>query len=243
VAGIGCWRLDTQGYYAATELTGTVDLLELATARGVLLPARLRIDQRVILRDGQTRRFPVPTLDIDIRPLEMQAITRAAAGELEQETFKPIAALPTGGVSLSEGLAAANGQTEQRAQTGRSAAPVGALADFLSPDDAPIPIDDETVAVDAPKNETKRSPKITADQKKKLNVLVGTLREAGRLHTDHLYMAVAKLRNVSGDISELGISPGEDMQLHWAPLRDTLTKDEASNLIDRLERLEAAATA
>lgn len=243
VAGIGCWRLDTQGYYAATELAGTVDLLELATARGVLLPARLRIDQRSVLRDGQTRRFPVPTLDIDIRPLEMQAITRAAArgdDEIEAPIFRPIAALPAG-VSLSEGLAAANGQTEPAPQTGRSAAPIGAAADFLPVDDGPIPIDGD-LAVDAPKAETKRSPKITADQKKKLNVLVGTLREAGRLHTEHLYMAVAKLR---GEDPESFTEAGKDEkgELHWAALRDGLSKEESSNLIDRLEKLETAETA
>jgi hypothetical protein len=32
---------------------------------------------------------------------------------------------------------------------------------------------------------------------------------------------------------------GTDGALHWAPLRDSLTRVEASDLIDRLERLEA----
>ncbi len=160
VAGIGCWRLDTQGYYAATELTGTVDLLEMATVRGVLLPARLRIDQRSVLRDGQTRRFPVPTLDIDVRPLEMHAITQGAVpGEVVEaatlnavqrvsDGYTPVAAL-TSGVSVQEGLAAADAQVEAKTRTARSAAPIGpgdvAVFDHT---DIPIPVDGDEIAAD-----------------------------------------------------------------------------------------------
>ncbi len=149
VAGVGAWRLDTQGYYAATELTGTVDLLEIATMRGVLLPARLRIDQRSVLRDGQTKRFPVPTLDIDVRPLEMHAITQAAAeGEVAQipEAYTPVAAL-TSGVSVQEGLAAADAQVEAKTRTARSAAPIGP-GDVMVFDhtDIPIPVDDPSMS-------------------------------------------------------------------------------------------------
>jgi hypothetical protein len=96
-----------------------------------------------------------------------------------------------------------------------------------------------------PPDPTNRPPKITADQKKKLNVLVGTLREAGRLHTEHLYAAVGKLRDLADD-DELAWVTGhqdENGELHWSSLRDELSKDEASNLIDRLERLETTATA
>ncbi len=145
VAGIGAWRLDTQGYYAATELSGTVDLLEVATMRGVLLPARLRIDQRVVLRDGQTKRFPVPTLDIDVRPLEMHAITQAAVeGEVANlpSGYRPVAALPSGGTSVAEGIAGAAAQAKPaEKQSARAAAPMGEVGDFVSEGD--IPIDDE----------------------------------------------------------------------------------------------------
>ncbi len=145
VAGIGAWRLDTQGYYAATELTGTVDLLEIATMRGVLLPARLRIDQRVVLRDGQTKRFPVPTLDIDVRPLEMHAITQGAhEGEVPDlpSGYRPVAALAAGGVSVAAGIAGADAQAKPpEKQSARAAAPMGEVGEFGSEDD--IPIDDE----------------------------------------------------------------------------------------------------
>ena len=171
VAGIGCWRLDTQGYYAAVELSGTVDLLEIATMRGVLLPARLRIDQRAILRDGQTKRFPVPTLDIDIRPLEMHAITQAAAeGEVAEipQGYTPVAAI-TSGISVAEGLAAADKQVEAKTRTARSAAPIGGTEDFG--DDLPIPVPDD----EAPLGEEGEST-ATADQQK---LLMATAREHG----------------------------------------------------------------
>ncbi len=169
VAGVGAWRLDTSGYYAAVELTGTVELLEVATTRGVLLPARLRIDQRSVLRDGQTRRFPVPTLDIDIRPLEMHAITQGAAiGEVAEipQGYTPVAAL-TSGVSVQEGLAAADAQVEAKTRTERSAAPIGASEDIGG--DIPIPVPDE-----APLDEPAADEVATAEQQK---LLMATARE------------------------------------------------------------------
>lgn len=73
--GLGLWRLDTQGYYAAVELGGVVDLAAGFSARGQMLPARLRLEQRSVKRtvDGkvETRRFAVPTLDLDIHPLAL----------------------------------------------------------------------------------------------------------------------------------------------------------------------------
>lgn len=147
VPGLGCWRLDTQGYYAAVELAGAVDLLEMATVQGVLLPARLRIDQRTSIRGGQTRHYPVPTLDLDIRPLEMIQIARGGqppapptSGALNSgvppSSFTPLPAAAVG-PSLSEGLAAVESGGSTVPRTARSAAPIGESgSDFLS--DAPL---------------------------------------------------------------------------------------------------------
>jgi hypothetical protein len=147
VAGVGVWRLDTQGYYAAIELTGTVDLLELATTRGVLLPARLRIDQRSILRDGKTKRFPVPTLDIDVRPLEMRAITQGLhEGEMAAlpAGYKPVVALQPGGVSVAEGVAGAAAQAKPaERKSARASAPLGEVGDFEGDAIPAIPIDED----------------------------------------------------------------------------------------------------
>lgn len=81
------------------------------------------------------------------------------------------------------------------------------------------------------------------NQIKKLNVLVGQLRESGRLHTEHLYQAVGKMRDVDPDDLAQAMPGAVDDEgvLHYGPLRDTLSKAEASNLIDRLSKLQAAA--
>ena len=75
--GLGVWRLDTQGYYAAVELQGAVELIGMAAGTR-LLPARLRLDQRSVKRPDakgkvQTRRFAVPVLDLELTPAALLA--------------------------------------------------------------------------------------------------------------------------------------------------------------------------
>lgn len=99
--GLGVWRLDTSGYYAATELAGAVQIIGMA-AGSRLLPARLRLDQRSVKRqvDGksQTMRFAVPVLDIEVTPDLLlgggigQPLELAAA----PKTMTPVPALETG---------------------------------------------------------------------------------------------------------------------------------------------------
>jgi hypothetical protein len=62
IPDLGVWRLESHGYYAATELAGTVDVIE---AAGRMLPARLRLEQREVKRPGQpTNHFAVPVLEL-----------------------------------------------------------------------------------------------------------------------------------------------------------------------------------
>lgn len=142
VPGLGCWRLESHGYYAAVELSGTAAMLEAATARGQLLPARIRIDQRSKVDGGKTTKYAVPVIDIDITM--RQALPGASAPlELEARTFTPVPAF--GGVTITDGLAAVNREVEPRAGNGRQAAALGpALDDILSRNSAPIPVGDET---------------------------------------------------------------------------------------------------
>lgn len=77
--GLGVWRLDTQGWYAARELLGAVEVIQLAAGVGRLLPARLRLEQRSVKRGGQTRRFAVPVLDVDI-PAAQLLVGNGSAG-------------------------------------------------------------------------------------------------------------------------------------------------------------------
>jgi len=75
--GLGVWRLETHGYYAAVELGGLVDLYSTQSARGVMLPARLRLEHREVKRPikgkVQTLKFVVPVLDLDVHPLSLSA--------------------------------------------------------------------------------------------------------------------------------------------------------------------------
>jgi hypothetical protein len=60
-----------------------------------------------------------------------------------------------------------------------------------------------------------------------LNALVGKLRRAGHITTEQLYRAL-----------DLDPVPGDDGEVHWSPLRDGLTREQASALIERLSALE-----
>lgn len=75
--GLGVWRIDTSGFYAAVELQGAVQVIQMAAGRGQMLPARLRLDQRQVKRmvngKPQTRKFPVPVLDIEVSPGQLMA--------------------------------------------------------------------------------------------------------------------------------------------------------------------------
>ena len=86
----------------------------------------------------------------------------------------------------------------------------------------------------------------TKAQKKALDSLVGRLRtteveledesKAPVLSTEQLWAASANRRRVSVD-EMIELLNGRDPEgvLHWAPLRDSLTKSEASDLIAKLE--------
>jgi hypothetical protein len=82
-------------------------------------------------------------------------------------------------------------------------------------------------------------PLASAAQKRKLNVLVGKLRPE-RVTTEQLWNLVAFIRQVPpwSEIKRLNADP-ED--LHWSPLRESLTKAEASALIEHLTALESSA--
>ncbi len=68
---------------------------------------------------------------------------------------------------------------------------------------------------------------LTEAQAKRLNMLVGQLRTGGHITTEQLYKATNREPVLS-----------EDGELHWSPLRDSLTKKEGIELIDRLGKLE-----
>jgi Recombination directionality factor-like len=62
VPGIGVWRLDTRGFYAGSELMAIVPFLQKASAENQYLACDLQLETRQVKRAGQTRVFPVVTL-------------------------------------------------------------------------------------------------------------------------------------------------------------------------------------
>jgi len=80
----GVWRLETHGYYAATELAGAYELVRMAAANGARLPARLRVEQRQVKRRNEPQRdFVVPALDLDIGSAGVAQITGGEAASPE----------------------------------------------------------------------------------------------------------------------------------------------------------------
>jgi hypothetical protein len=61
---LGAWMLESHGYYAAVELAGAAEILAMASARGTLIPARLRLEQREKKVPGKpTNRYAVPIIE------------------------------------------------------------------------------------------------------------------------------------------------------------------------------------
>ncbi len=142
VPGLGCWRLESHGYYAAVELAGTAGILERATAGGQPLPARLRIDQRSKVEGGKTTRWAVPVIDIDV------SIRQALPEYAELPTaWTPL--IQSTGVTVEQGLAAVAKEREERTGNGRQQAEIGPAGEIEFPD-TPIPVLGEQLFGDVP---------------------------------------------------------------------------------------------
>jgi hypothetical protein len=222
IPGLGVWRLESHGYNAAVELPGTLEVLLMAAAEHKFIPAVLRIEQRTKKVPGEgTRRFIVPVIE-----LPHVTVKQLVSGDVPQVINAPTVR-STERPALPAGPAPANGQFENDVKPGFGAPP--ALPDQES----------ASVNSGAEADEPPAAP-ITAAQAKKLDVLVGRLREGKHIKTQQLYAALAKAREVEEPILvDILDGIGEDGELHWAPLRKSLTKIEAIDLIRRLETLEA----
>lgn len=120
--GLGVFRLDTNSYYAAVEIGDTARLMQVARDRGVFLPAEFRIEQRQRVAGGQTKKFPVPVLEVltTFRDLATGAIE--SAGIMAQlppapgEQPRAITSGPAVPPPHEDHLAAAAGQKPPTAQ-------------------------------------------------------------------------------------------------------------------------------
>ena len=74
VPGWGTFLLTTGSYYAATEMVTLIELAERAHAAGIEISGTLVIEQRRVVRAGQTKQFPVPVFRPD--GVDLQSLIR-----------------------------------------------------------------------------------------------------------------------------------------------------------------------
>lgn len=233
IPGLGVWRLDTHGEYAAIELPGTLEMLTLAASEHKFIPAVLRAEQRTKKVPGEgTRRFVVPVID-----LPGVTVNQLASGDVPLALNGPVAAAPKPALPAAvaapvepepfqhtdhdDGMPGWGSRPDPSAgAAAANAEPLGGSTSPAAQDGAPTP--------DAPA-EAPTAKKITAAQKKRLNVFMGTLRDPGHITNEQLYRAC-------GQDPQEGLD--EKGELHFSPLRDSLTYEQADELIGRLTRYE-----
>lgn len=104
--GLGLVRLESHGFYAATELAGTIQVITML-APGTLVRGRLLAEQREVVRfdaEGKprTNKFVVPVLDLpDVRLSELVAPDGGVGVQIEAPSRRglspvPVAELPEG---------------------------------------------------------------------------------------------------------------------------------------------------
>lgn len=167
VPGFGLWRVESHGYYAAAELAGVVELCERASMAGHMLPARLRLDQRMVKRidrqgKAHTFRFAVPVLDLDVSVSTLGALgggPQIPVAELANEVpalpaaagWRPVGELPEGpSASVREQLAEVDGPKVRPARANaqvpmgrsglkpRTAAEAAGAPVVAEPDEGPV---------------------------------------------------------------------------------------------------------
>lgn len=228
VPGLGVWRLESHGWNAAVELPGTLEVLLLAAAAQKFIPAVLRVEPRTKKVPGEpTRRFIVPVIE-----LPGVTVRQLAAGDVplainapQPRTGRPelpAAPAPPVDARFEEGVQPGFGAPPPL-PSGPEPQAAAADATVSAAPAAPPSADDE-----AGQGERPSSPAATTAQKKKLNVLVGQLRDQEHITTEQLWRATGRNPVIS-----------DDGELHWSPLRDALSKDEANRLIDRLETYQS----
>jgi hypothetical protein len=151
--GLG-WQLRSKGENAARELSGTAMIAENFAHGRPFMPATLRLTQRRSILNGQTVRYVVPVLDLDIVAESQRA--QLPAG------YKPVAELPASGPSLAEGLDEAGNAVVTRRPRGQT--PIPPQHDDIEFGDTPVavPVDEK------PATDGKPAKLISAAQRRRL---------------------------------------------------------------------------
>jgi hypothetical protein len=129
LAGIGHWRLESRGWNAAVELAGSTALLEnLMYRAGHPVPARLRLDQRRSVVDGDVAKYAVPVIDIDVTVSELVSSSNLLGLPAAENGLghTPVSRPPMDPQTLDAGMSHVAGLADQpTATTKRAAAPMG----------------------------------------------------------------------------------------------------------------------
>lgn len=228
------WQLSSTGETAADELELAMKIAEGLAQGRPFVPATLAITQRKGQLNGQATRFVVPVLGFDPR-IQTLAAGELPAGSAPSELpagYTPIAPAAGNGTSLEAGLLEA--ETQVITKKPRVELPEDDVEDDGY--EGPTVADMSNAETEA-KGQDK--PPTLVQCKKKLDALVGQLREGGHITTEQLYTALARQRNVDVTVM-IDLEPkayDEHGVLHWSPLRDSLTLTEARELHGRLARL------
>ena len=245
------WRLITRGTVAGHELPTMMALIQAQSVGATFVPAKLRLDQRKGVKDGQTVRYVVPVLDLAVGYL---ALAAPAADGSARELPSGATAAPRREPTVETALHAVAAPTRTPSPGARAAAAFG--PDDLDVESEPPPMppapsgEQPTGEGAKPEAQTssyesdRQTKGLTEPQAKKLNVLIGKLRP-DKVTNQHLYQAVAAMRKLDPLIMAQVIDGAidDENQLHFGPLRDSLSRSEAHELIERLVHLETQAEA
>lgn len=75
---IGVWRLETHGWNAAAEIPAVAELAEMVSQ---MVPARLTLQERRTVKDGQVSRFVVPVLDLQVTAQKLRSVVASSMGD------------------------------------------------------------------------------------------------------------------------------------------------------------------
>lgn len=208
IPGIGCWRLETRGWNAATELAGSAALLERLAQAGAPVPARLRITPRESRRDGQLRKFPVPVIDIDLSANDLLALAAPGARALPalppgnadpQEDLSPRGHTPLTrpareGPSVAEGLDAA-ARAGEEAPSSR-VPPVGPTDLESREEQVPVPVEKEEPPAPPPARATPADAKTITDAQRGLLFKAGSEKKMSEDEIKELIHSVGGVESV-----------------------------------------------
>ena len=221
----GVWRLETKGWNALTELSGSMEIAD-ALGKG-LTRAKLSLQERISKRDGKTHRFVVPVVEIDMgsgltaigtsNGAALSVAEQVAALDEPAPSRSRMPALPATGVSVQRATTPLPNEEPFEYEPPASHAPF---------EDGPVLASGESIVREREEvityttRTTDNGDLASEPQVKKLGIM---FREAGLMtRDDKLAVCVA----VTG---REGIESSKD-----------LTKREASAVIDHLEGLKVA---